>query len=200
MHHLRSNQDFTLKFLNLDNSPLTLQVYSDASVASNHDLSFFLAYSIFLKDQSNICHPLYWISYKAKRVNCSVSGREIMALLMPSTWHMWSRMIYNTFQNRTLPLICWQTVLHCLMSGRKPKVLRKKDVTLTCKQFKIRIKSEVKDVAYISSEYNISDALPKVKKQSILVEAIEKSMWDHPIQQWTIRYSGTDLVVKERKY
>lgn len=60
-------------------------------------------------------------------------------------------------------------------------------------------KSEVRDAAYIRSEYNNATALRKVGKQSILVETILKSLLNQPVQQSIIRSVGIDLVVKERE-
>lgn len=48
-------------------------------------------------------------------------------------------------------------------------------------------KMEIQDLAYIRSEYNTADALTEVKKQSILVNALQTSSFDHLVQQWIVR-------------
>lgn len=56
-------------------------------------------------------------------------------------------------------------------------------------------KSEIQDVAFIRSEYNIADVLTKMKKKKGLMQAINTSVLGHPIQQWIIQKTGSDSVV-----
>lgn len=42
-------------------------------------------------------------------------------------------------------------------------------------------------IAYIKSEQNIVDAFTKVKNESILMDTLRSSKWDHPVMQGIIR-------------
>ena len=48
-------------------------------------------------------------------------------------------------------------------------------------------KKEIDNVSFIRSEYNISDALTKIKKDSILLKTLKSGKLDHPVEQWIIR-------------
>lgn len=95
VRHLKENSTVTLKFPKLNKSSLSLHVNSDASFASNQDLSSQLVYFIFLKDDHSRCQPLFWTSYTAKRVNRSVFGCEVMAFADALIWLMLQSMIYK---------------------------------------------------------------------------------------------------------
>lgn len=46
---------------------------------------------------------------------------------------------------------------------------------------------EVKDVTYIRFDYNVADALTKVKQKSIFQELLQSVHLDHPVDQRVIR-------------
>ena len=48
-------------------------------------------------------------------------------------------------------------------------------------------KKEIESVSFVRSEYNVADALTKVKKASTLIEVMRTGKIDHPIEQWIIR-------------
>lgn len=58
--HIEKYSEFDLSFDHMEASALRVQVYSDSSLASNHDQTLQLGYIGFLVDNSKSCHPLYW--------------------------------------------------------------------------------------------------------------------------------------------
>lgn len=60
VRHVQNDTQITLKLSKREKTLLVLQVYSDASFASNFDLSSRLGYFIFLKDKFNESPPLLW--------------------------------------------------------------------------------------------------------------------------------------------
>lgn len=66
-------------FPKLEKNSLVLQVYSNALSQSNSDLLSQLEHFKILKDKNKKCQPSFWILYKAKRVNRSGLGMEVMA-------------------------------------------------------------------------------------------------------------------------
>lgn len=80
MEQLKNNNDIFLKYPKLGKESLRITSYSDASFATNDDHTSQLGYFIFLSDKYNKCQPIYWTSYKAKRVTRSVLGSKVMAL------------------------------------------------------------------------------------------------------------------------
>ena len=58
-------------------------------------------------------------------------------------------------------------------------------------------------MAFIRSEFNIADALTKVKVDSILLQTLKTSQLDHPVDQWIVRsktevQTSNDISVSKR--
>lgn len=70
--------DVLLHYPGLDKASLSIEVYSDAYFASNHDISPRLCYIIFLSDKHQNCQPFFWTLHNSRRVNRSVLGSTMM--------------------------------------------------------------------------------------------------------------------------
>lgn len=51
---------------------------------------------------------------------------------------------------------------------------------------------EIDDIAYVKSEYNITNPLTKIRNDSIFLLVLRTSKLDHPIGQWIIRGKKLD--------
>ena len=76
---LKAQNEFSLKYPKLDKESLRIQVYSDDSYGTNSDGTSQLGYIIFLADKFESCQPIFWTSYKSRRVSRSVLCSETMA-------------------------------------------------------------------------------------------------------------------------
>lgn len=187
LKQLHENPEVYLQFPKLKLESLKLSVYSDASYASNDDKSSQLGYFIFLSDDSKNCQPLYWNSYKSKRVTRSVLGSEVMAFA--DAFDMAYTIKYDLqhiIQNRVR--------LHMLTDSLSLfDVLTRNHVT-TEKRLMIDLKNvtnayhskEIDDIAFVRSEFNIADALTKTKSQEFLIKTLTKNKLEHPIDQWIV--------------
>lgn len=63
LHKLNNRTYNSLTFFKQDNKILKMQVYSDASFASNYDRSPQIGYNILLSDRYKKCQALYWDFY-----------------------------------------------------------------------------------------------------------------------------------------
>jgi len=69
----------TARFPKLELSSLRVIGISDASFATNYDSSSQLGYIVFIADAKGRAIPIFFKSYKARRVTRSVMGAELIA-------------------------------------------------------------------------------------------------------------------------
>lgn len=79
--HLEKNPNLDLHFLALERTTLRLQVYSDASFATNYDNTSQSGYFVFFIACSCNFQPLYWTFYTSKRSTRLLLGTEVMAFV-----------------------------------------------------------------------------------------------------------------------
>ncbi len=195
--HLKTNPDVTLKYPKLDKESLQLTVYSDASFATNKDLSSQLGYFIFISDKNNLCQPIYWTSYKAKRVNRSVLGSETMAFADAFDMALVIKHDLQNIMGKVVPLSMFTDSLSLFDVLTRAKVTTERRLMIDLQTVKESYdKKEINHVSFIRSEYNIADALTKVKKDSILLQTLKSGRLDHPVEQWIIR-TETELAKNE---
>ena len=77
--HIRKTSEQRLLYPKFVKDSLRLRTYSYAAYTNNYDGTSQLGYIVFLAEKENKCHPLYWSSYKSKRVSRSVLRSETMA-------------------------------------------------------------------------------------------------------------------------
>lgn len=195
--HLQTYEDLTLKCPNIDKDSLRLVTYYDASFATNEDKSSQLGYFIFLADKDNKCQPIYWTSYKSKRVTRSVLGSEVMAFA--DAFDM-SFAITHDIQTMLGKVILLQLFTDSLSSFdvlTRAKTTTEKRLMIDLKSVKESYdKNEIADIAFIRSEFNIADALTKIKKHSILIETLMHGKLDHPVEQWIVTQDEKQKTLK----
>ena len=69
-----------LRFVKLDKDSLQLLVFTDASFATNKDLSSQIGYVLVIKDKTDSANIIHWSSTKCKRVTRSVLASELYAM------------------------------------------------------------------------------------------------------------------------
>lgn len=79
VRHLKKPPIHRLRYPRLDKDSFRIQTYSDAAYSKIHMDTSQIGYVIFLADKYNSCKPLYWYSYKSKRVLRSVLSSETVA-------------------------------------------------------------------------------------------------------------------------
>ena len=76
---IKATLELGLKYNSLDEDALSLRVYTDASFGSNEDYSSQPGFVVLLRDASNRCHILKYLSKTSKRIVRSILGREVYA-------------------------------------------------------------------------------------------------------------------------
>lgn len=99
--HIQKSKDFRLKLPTLEKNSLTTRVYSDASICIKTQSVITATVFIFFRDENEFCQPLYWISYKGRRVHSSIIASKVMpfanAFNMSSIIKPDLYFIYNSF-------------------------------------------------------------------------------------------------------
>ena len=184
--HLQKTPYFVLRYPKLDKDSIRLQIYSDASYASNYDASSKLGYIIFLADKNNSCQPLLWSSHKSKRVSRSVLGCETMAFadafdVAFAIRHDLERMIGNKVP---ISMFTDSLSLFDVMTKATIKTEESLMIDLTVVQ-ECYNNSKLDQIGFIRSENNPADALTKITRNSTLEKMLDTAKLDHRVEQWT---------------
>ena len=164
----------------------------------NEDKSSQLGYFIFLSDKSKYCQPIFWSSYKSKRVTRSVLGSEVMAFADAFDMAYTIKYDLQIMLNKIIPIsmLTDSKSLFDVLTSSSTTTEKRLMIDLQTVQDSYN-KNEITDVAHIRSIYNISDALTKVKKESILLDTLRTSKLSHPVEQWIIRDNLNTVEQKE---
>lgn len=177
-----------LKYHKLDPSSASLAVYTDASFATNKDLSSQLGFVVLLTDASKKCALLHWNSYKSHRVTRSVLGSEVYAFCDGMDVGISFQLALEPILGRKVNLNMYtdskslfDTIITRSQTSEKRLLI---DISSVREAYR---KKEISNVAWVRSEYNLADALTKESKENILNSVLETWLLNHPVEQWIIR-------------
>lgn len=188
LRYIRRSIGLKLKYPKLDKDSLRLQVYSDASYATNADNSSQLGYIIFLADKSNNCQPLAWSSHKAKRVNRSVLGSEIMAFADAFDMAFVLKHDIEAMIKKTLPIVMITDSLSLFDVITRASSTTEKRLMIDIESVRKAYKNkEIEKMVFVRSPFNPADALTKEIKSPILDQILHTGILEHPFEQWIDR-------------
>lgn len=159
-----------LQFFELELKFLKIIGFSDASFARNRDLTFQLGYIVSVGDSKNYVVPLLFKSYKARKVNRSVKGAEMIvfcnmfdaALALRNELkflHPGSEISLNLLTDS-------KTMFDVIFKGTRTCEKRLMlDIAGARERFRNR---DISDIGLIRSEHNLEDSLTKKMSQSKL--------------------------------
>lgn len=191
--HVKNNIYFTLKLPRLDNAcyvfRYTPTLYLQVMVIyfPNLDISYFEKTSLAK------CQLLFWTSYIAKRASRSVLESEVLGFAdaLDTAYIMKHDVKLMTAPYIPLSMITGSLSLFDILT--KDSFTTKKRLGTDLKTLQNPYnKMEIQDFAYVRSEHYIADALTKVTKPSLLINAIENLMLDHRIQQYNVGSNKRD--------
>lgn len=186
-----------LKFPKLDKISLCIQIFSKTRFAINTDLSSELKYFIFLRNKDKSCQSLFWTSYIVKILNRSVLGSTIMAFTDAFYMVYVMKEHLRVMKTSSIPLSMIKDNLSLFDNQTRAISTLEKRLKIDLESVQSSYERErVQDVVYIWSEYNIADSSTRVKKESILVDAIEQATLDRPIHKWVFSTEESTAVLK----
>ena len=185
VRHIGKTSAQRLLYPKLDKESIRLQTYSDAAYSNNYDGTSQLGYIVFLADKTNKCQPLYWSSYKSKRVSRSVLGSETMAFADAFDMTFAIKKDMELMMNTPIPIVMLTDSLSLFDVITKSTITTEKRLMIDIKVVKDSYqRNELQTIGFIRSESNPADALTKVKRCTILDQILNSSQLDHPIEQW----------------
>ena len=191
--HLKANDDVLLMYPKLDPSSLRMRVYTDASYADNKDGSSQLGYAIYLCDGSGKAQLIAWSSHKSRRVTRSVLGSETMALADGFDAGYAIRHDLERMTRRKIPISMFTDSLSLFDVVTKATITTERRLMIDIAGVKQAYKAkEIHTLGFIRTNYNVADALTKVKACDAMRKTLRTGKLEHPIEQWVERKDDED--------
>ena len=185
-HAKREHNAITIKKLDVHN--FRLIGFSDASFANNADLSTQLGYVLFLGDSSNRVIPLYFKSYKARRVVNSAMAGEVISFadLFDTASAIASDLNLVLQADVKIQLLTDRKSLFDVISkgSRTSQKRTMIEIASAREGFRDRV---ISDIGFVRSQHNLADALTKPMSQANLISTISSGELEVSPDQWIIR-------------
>ena len=163
----------SLRIPKLDKSTLRVTGYSDASFANNADLSTQLDHICFLRDDTGALIPIFFKSYKAKRVTRSAMAGEVIAFSdlfdVAAVLSAELEVLLGTKVPVQL-LTDRKSLFDVISKGSKTSEKRiMLDIAAARKGLMDKV---ISDIAFVRCSLNIADGLAKAMKQRSLQQVL----------------------------
>lgn len=183
----KGGRDLPLCYPPLDRSTLRMRAYADASFAGN-DLSSQMGYVIILCDATGRGHILSYSSRKRKRVVRSAMAGEFYALTAALDEAFVLRYDLEMLHRRHIPLTIYTDSRQAFdvvtrathLSEKRPLI----DISGLRESYNRR---EISNLALVTTENNIGDAMTKVKCGDALDCFLKTGIDATPVAQWVVR-------------
>lgn len=187
-----TSNPINISFPQLDKRSLQLLGYSDASFASNHDLSSQLGYIILLSDNTDKVIPIAFKSYKAKRICRSAMAAEVIAFSdMFDAAHTLASEL-QTLTSRITPLQLFtdnKSLFDTISRGSRTSEKRLMlDVFAAREGYKTGL---ISDIGFVRSQFNLADGLTKAMSQAAIRSILSTNRHTPSCEQWILRPSET---------
>ena len=162
---------------------------SDASFASNSDLTSHLGYLVFLGDARGRVAPIHFKSYKARRVTRSVLSAELIAFSdVFDTAYTLAEEIKTALSTQKVSICLFtdsKSLLDVISKGTRTAEKRVM-LDISCPR-QVFQRNEISDVRYVRSNQNLADGLTKKMKQEAIREVFQTGEWKVEPEQWIIK-------------
>ena len=180
-----------IKVNKLDLDSLRVVGFSDASFANNHDLTSQVGHIIFLADKNDNVMPIYFKSYKARRVTRSAMASEVIAFADMFDIAVALAADLTTMLGLQIP-VQLLTDSKCLFDviSKGIRTSEKRimiDITAARNAFKSTV---ISDIGLVRSADNIADGLTKDMQQASLRSMMSTGKFDIRPVQWIVRPSN----------
>lgn len=178
----------SLKIPNLDIGTLRIIGYSDSSFANNRDLSSQLGHICFLGDDSGAVAPIYFKSYKARRVTRSAMSGEVIAFSDLFDVAITFAQEIGIMLSRKVPvqlLTDSKSLFDVVSKGSRTSEKRMMlDIAAAREAFRDKT---ISDIGFVRSSHNIADGLTKAMSQASIRQVIATGHLSIMPEQWIIR-------------
>ena len=159
----------------LDISSLRIVGFSDASFASNSDLTSQLGYVCFLSDATEAVTIIAFKSYKARRVTRSVIAAEVVSFSeMFDCCFTLAEDLRSIMQVKFIPVQLYtdsESQFDVIYKGTRTAEKRLMlDMAVAKEGFR---KKEISDIGFVRSNDNVADGLTKTMHQKALMDVLQ---------------------------
>ena len=171
----------------LDLDSLYICGYSDASFASNKDLTSQLAMVILLADANNNASLIHYSSKKAQRVTRSVLAAEVYAFVELFDFAYTLKHDLKNVLRKELNIVlftdskCLFDTITRLSSTSEKRLLI--DISALREAY---CAGDIHNIGHVSSEHNIANSLTKKANSELFQEFLKTGHLTHPVNQWII--------------
>lgn len=181
--------DISISFPQLDLKSLRVIGFYDASFAGNKDFTSQLGYVVFISDKNNRAIPIFFKSYKARRVTRSVMGAELIAFsdMFDGAFTLAAE-LRDILGKPDIPVNLFtdsKTLFDVISKGTRTSEKRLMlDIACAREGFK---NHEISNIGFIGSSNNLADGLTKKMSQEGILQAVQTGILNVHVEQWIIR-------------
>lgn len=162
--------------------------FSDASFATNYDLTTQLGHIVFLVDKRNAAEPFSFKSYKARRVVRSAMSGEVIAFndMFDIAIALSEELQIIVGYPLPVQLLTDSKSLFDIISkgSRTSKKQTMLDIAAAREGFRDHV---ISDTGFVRTKKNVADGLTKPMSQALLRNIIASATLDISPNQWIIR-------------
>ena len=181
---------YGLNIASLDKESLEVIGFSDASFAANADMSSQLGYICLLGDRkSDNVIPIFYKSYKARRVTRSVMTAETIAFsdLFDCAFTLATE-LKRMLPGVRIPVKLFtdnKSLFDVISKGTRTSEKRLMlDIAAAREGFSTRA---ISDIGLVRSDLNLADGLTKTMNQAMLLKVMKLGKLSRRAEQWIIR-------------
>lgn len=183
------SKPLAISFPKLDKDTLQVVGISDASFSSNLDSTSQLGYLVFLADARGSASPIFFKSYKARRVTRSVIGAELIAFsdMFDAAFSL-AEELRTIHPKLGVPVKLYtdsKSLFDVISKGSKTAEKRLM-LDIACAREGFR-RHDISDIGFIRGEDNLADGLTKSMRQAAIHKVLKEGRLSVVPEQWIVR-------------
>lgn len=188
--------EIPLTYRRLDKESLAVVGYADAGFANNTDHTSQLGMFVLLKDKDNNAAIIHFSSWKCRRITRSVLAAEVHAFSSCYDYCVTLAHDLSNMLGRKVDTFMFTDSKSLFDTITKLSSVSEKRLLIDIAALReAYVCQDLKNVAHVSSQYNIADVLTKSKPpadcRDLLHSLMRTGKLAHPINQWIIHNTGS---------
>ncbi len=181
----------SLKFPKLNLDTIRVIVFSDASFANNYYITSQLGHIVFIAAREGNAAPIYFKSYKALRVTCSVMAAEFTAFSDAFDMGYSLAIELSNVLGRKVPLILLtdsKSLFDVIWKGIPTSEKRMmSDIAAAREGYR---RGDISNIHFVRSSKNLADGLTKPMNEASVLSVLRSGKLCVEPDQWIIREKG----------
>ena len=188
VRYLHATKDRSLEMNKLDRKSIHIRAYSDASFATNYDLSSQLGYIVMLADEYNNADILHYVSHKSRRVTRSVLGAETYAFADAFDFAYCAKKDLETMLGCHIPLQMYTDSKSLFDILTKCSNTTERRLMIDLQSVRNAYENhEISNIGFLRGPNNPADGLTKESKSGALEYFLKSGKADFEVENYVIR-------------